>query len=87
MCLDNLRTEIDKINLQILDALKKRQELGVFIALNKKKQSLPIKDSVREEKMLTHLKEEAEKRELDSTFAEKLFKVIIEETIRVEESQ
>ncbi len=87
MTLEKLRNEIDKINSQILKLLKQREEIGIYLAMNKRKMGLPLKDDEREKNMLAGLKAKAKDMGLSESYIENLFQVIIEETLRVEEEQ
>ena len=87
MTLEKLRKEMDKINIRILKLLKERQELCIYMALNKKKMGLSMRDEKREEEMLIELDEQAEKMDLSKDFVRQLFRNIIDETLRVEERQ
>lgn len=87
MSLEKLRNEIDNVNLEIMKALKKRFEIGTYIALNKRKLGLAIKDEEREKLMMADLEKKAQSLGLDPTFINRLFRLIIDETIRVEEEQ
>ena len=82
----NLRKEIDKIDTQILNLLKKRKDIGLCISLNKRKQGIPIKDEEREKHMFESFDRMCEKAGLNKDFVRKLFRQIIDENIRVMEN-
>jgi len=59
-----LRREVDKIDYEIINLLKKRVELAKAISKAKKEEGLPIYDPLREEKVLEKVKKLALKKDL-----------------------
>lgn len=50
--LEDMRKEIDKIDVEIIDSFQKRMELSAQIARYKKENALPILDEKREKEKL-----------------------------------
>lgn len=73
MNLENLRNEVDEINLQIIELLAKRVHLTQKIATIKKEHSLPIEDKNREKQQNQKLKDLAEKYDLSPQAIEEIF--------------
>ncbi|MBS7655013.1 prephenate dehydratase [Candidatus Bathyarchaeota archaeon] len=59
-----LRKEVDKIDYEIINLLKKRVDLAKAISKAKKEEGLPIYDPLREEKVLAKVKKLALKKDL-----------------------
>ena len=55
--LESLRSQIEKVNSDILDLLNQRTALSLQIADIKKQQGIEFFDATREQHMLDHLKE------------------------------
>lgn len=77
MTLEELRIEIDHLNIEMLKLLSLRVELTRVIAQLKKEQGLPIEDLSREEVQLMDLKEQAARLELQPQLVEELFSLIV----------
>ncbi len=78
--LDNYRKEINKINLQILELLKKRMQVSKKIGKYKKQNNLTVLDVKRERELYEKLKKYANEKSLDEKFVKKLFKLIIKQS-------
>ena len=78
--LNNYRKEISKINLQVLELLRKRMETSKKIGEYKKQNSLPVLDIRREQETYRKLKKSANEKGLDEKFVRKLFKLIIKQS-------
>jgi chorismate mutase / prephenate dehydrogenase len=76
--LTKLRQEIDSINQEILQLLAKRMDLSKKVAIEKKKENLPIFDPEREEKQMKSILETAQQLGLSSFITEELFRLIVE---------
>jgi len=82
--LKKYREEIDEIDKTILQLLAKRFFVAEKIRKYKRKFQLKIKDKDREKEMFEKRKNLAKKLNLPSNFIEKIFKLIIKETIKKE---
>jgi len=83
--IEDLRKKIDEINNEILSLLNKREKLCKEIGKIKKQGGLEIIDKEREQEMLSELKEKAKKLNLDEDYIENLFKLIIENSRKIQE--
>jgi len=83
--IENLRKKIDKINNELINLLAERQKLCKEIGKIKKQDGLKIIDKEREQEMLSELKEKAKKLNLDEDYIENLFKLIIENSRKIQE--
>jgi chorismate mutase len=77
MTLENLRKEIDQINIQIIALLAKRVELTRKVASLKKDHKAPLVDLHREILQYRDLKKVAEKYHLQPEIVEEIFALII----------
>jgi chorismate mutase-like protein len=80
------REEIDKIDKELLKVLSKRMEIIKDISKIKKQQKIPVLQKKRIETMLKDRRKLAEKYKLNPDFIEKLYKGLIEESMRIEET-
>lgn len=85
MKLDDLRKQINEVNWQILKLLKVRFEIARKIALVKDELAIPITDNKRERDMVNNLILKGENMKLSGTFISRLFKLIINESKRIQE--
>ena len=81
--LEELRKEIDEIDLKILDLIEKRKDLVTEVVKLKKRDQ--IVDQKRIEFILNKLKVEASKRGLAIEFVEEMWTLMIENFIMYEE--
>lgn len=84
MELDELREKIDQADEEILKALAKRMALIPGIAKYKKQNSLLLRQPEREQELLARKKQLAKQLGLSQEFVERIFRAIIEESLRVE---
>ena len=87
MELTELRKKIDQTDEEILRVLAKRMALIPGIAEYKRKNSLPLRQPEREQELIARKKELAKELGLSQKFVEKLFRIIIEESLRLEEER
>ena len=81
--LEELRKNIDEIDLEILDLIEKRKDLVTEVVKLKKRDQ--IVDQKRIEFILNKLKVEASKRGLAIEFVEEIWTLMIENFIKYEE--
>lgn len=86
MKLDDLRKQIDEIDWQLLVLFNKRLSIAKKISIIKKEIGFPIVDKKRETEMLDKLIKEGEKLELSKIFILRLFKLIIEESKKIQKN-
>ena len=87
MDIDDWRTRIDELTDTVIALLNKRAVYATEIGKLKKQKGLPVLDTAREEAVLAAVAEKAEKAggPLSGDSVRRIFKVIMEETRKVEE--
>lgn len=82
-----LRNEIDKLNIEIIRKLSERTELIRKVSSVKFKYGIPANQPDRVRSILDRMKKinDTENLGLDEEFIEKLFTLIIDESVRIEE--
>ena len=83
--LTDIRKELDGIDGRLLSLLIDRQELVEQVIAYKNKHGLPIRDLAREEEILNNKINLAQDK-LDPDFVKDIFRRIIEESCRLQES-
>lgn len=84
MGLSKLRSEIDRIDREIIGLLRKRFEIVGEVAMLKRETNTGIEDSEREAQIIENTKRES-RGELDETFLEELMRLIINESKKIQE--
>ncbi len=84
MNLKLFRDEIDKIDQEILNLLKKRFDIVSKIGQLKKKQKTIITDHSREKEIFAKLNESALKLKIDRKFIHKIFRIIILQSKKIQ---
>ena len=84
MGLSKLREEIDRIDREIIDLLCKRFETVEEVAKLKKETNTDIEDGKREAEIIKNCKAESHGN-LDEDFIEKLMRLIIDQSKKVQE--
>ncbi|WGL60412.1 chorismate mutase [Pigmentibacter sp. JX0631] len=77
MNLENLRTEIEKIDKFIIASMAKREKISFKIGELKKEMGIQIYDSEREEKLNNYYRKLSEKYNLDPVFILEIFSLVI----------
>jgi len=85
--LADLREAIDKIDEDILIALKRRMEISKLLGKFKRENNLPIEHKNRENELLQSLKEKAAELEIADALVETVWKAIIEESKKVQNAE
>lgn len=80
-----LRTEIDRLNEEILEKLRERVEVALRIAALKKRHGVPIVDRAREENVLDRVGGLATDRGLDPVAVRRVFRAVIGLCVEAEE--
>jgi chorismate mutase len=83
--LDAWRKEIDDLDEKLVLLLNERAKLALKIGREKRRRELPIKSLVREEKVLKHAVG-ANSGPLGADAVRRIFRLIIDECCRLEES-
>ena len=81
--IDHWRSEIDKMNLQLVELLNRRSRCAIEIVKLKQKLNLGIYDPKREDEVI-RLVQEATRGPLSKAAIKRLFERIIDESRRVE---
>lgn len=82
--LDKLRSQIDRIDEEIIFLIKKRMGIVRVIGEIKKKNALPILDKKRKEEILKIKVQIAKELNLSKEFVENLFSLIHDEGVRIQ---
>jgi chorismate mutase len=77
MSLKELRDQIDAIDCDLLDLLKRRTELSKQVALVKKREQLPIWDLEREQSMMEKIRQSAQEYNLNPLVVEEIFSLVL----------
>ena len=77
MTIENARTEIDKIDAELVKLFEKRMSLSAEIAAEKKEKNLPVFDEKREQEIIKKIKEKSSKEfeNFSAELYEKIFKL------------
>ena len=84
MGLSELREEIDRIDREIIGLIYKRFKVAEAIVKLKRESGIDIEDNEREAEIIKNCKETG-RGELDEGFVEKLMRLIISESKRIQE--
>lgn len=76
----SIRKEIDSIDSQIIELLKKRADLSIKIGELKKEQNIKIEQPERERELLKRVITIAKKEGLSEDYVKSIFEIIIEES-------
>ena len=79
--LDELRQEIDKLDTEVLQSLKKRMEISEAIGTYKKENNITILQTRRYDEIMNNRKERGAKLGLSDEFTTKIFESIHEESV------
>lgn len=82
--LDQLRTEIDSIDNELLTLFTKRFDVVEQVGRLKKEQKLSVRNEKREKEILTHLSQKATQLSLSDTFVQSIWKAIFAESYKKE---
>jgi chorismate mutase len=78
MNLDELRTEIEDIDREIVELVARRTYVADTIAEVKAQRGLPTTDESQEERVMQRAAENAERFEVDSNLVKAVFRLLIE---------
>jgi len=85
--IEELRSQIDKLNREIVELLAKRMEVAGEIAEYKRQRGLPVHVPEREKQVIENVKNLAKEKGLDEKMIEDVFMKIIEHTRNSENKQ
>lgn len=86
MNLNQLRTKLDQIDTQLLKLLNKRQQVITKVAKLKKLNHLKIHQPKRELEMIDQRLKKALKLNLNQSFIQQLFRLILNESTKLQRS-
>ena len=81
-----IREKINSIDEAILKLLAERRQLSVEIIKFKTEEKLSIRDLAREDEVICRVKEVAGKYELDEQLVEKIYSVILKDSILLQQN-
>jgi len=84
MSLENLRKEIESVNICILKLLAKRNNVSKKIGTYKKKHNLSITDKKKEKEIFAKIKSQSKRLGLHERFVKDVFNKIIKESKRLQ---
>jgi chorismate mutase len=87
MDLEELRKKINKIDNDLISLLFERTELSRKVAEYKKENNLEIYQPQREKEIIKEKRKLAEENNLDAEFIENLFKLIMENSKKIQEKK
>ena len=85
--MEKIRQNIDEIDQEILNLLKERKELALKIGQIKQDENLLFKQPEREQTVFKDVEKSSKKLGLDPKFTEKLFKLIIKNSLEEQANQ
>jgi chorismate mutase / prephenate dehydratase len=83
--LDALRQELDGIDAEFVDLLGRRQQAIKRVAAVKSRTDAPLRDVLRESRQIARLAEQARTQGLDELFVVRLFREIVDFSVRTQE--
>ncbi len=81
MNLDEIRTNISRLDKELLSLLAKRKALSLDVARSKLENPRPIRDQVREQALLVELINQGRQLGLDAHYVTRLYHTIIEDSV------
>lgn len=85
--LQDIRRALDAIDAELVDVLGRRHQVEREVAALKAEQGLPVRDLARERGQLSRLEQLAHARDLDGYFVTRLFRQIIEQSVRFQQER
>lgn len=80
-----LRKEIDRLNVEIIDRIKERVDVAIQIGAVKHRYDMPVVDPAREKIVYERARELAEQRGVDPDAIERIFREIVQMCVNAEE--
>lgn len=85
MDIEELRGKIDATDKKIMSLIAERMSLSKKISEYKKENNIPVRDEMREKEVMTNNRETAEKSGVSPEVAEKITRLLIDESCRLQE--
>ena len=82
--MEEYRKKINKVDSEIIKLLAKRRDLSREIIRLKNESKSTIRDKAREKELLTQLVELGKREGLDSEFVTKVFREIIDDSVKLQ---
>ncbi len=82
--LTDYREAVDKIDEDILIALKRRNDISELIKKYKKENQIKVEDNIREKKLLKNLIKKAKSLEISEEFIKEIWKIILKESKNIQ---
>lgn len=79
--LDEIRTNVSRIDNEILKLLAERRQLSLEVAKSKIQTAKPVRDQTREQELLLRLIETGQSLQLDAQYVTQIFHTIIEDSV------
>ncbi|MDR0887785.1 MAG: chorismate mutase [Candidatus Methanoplasma sp.] len=86
MDLEELRNKIRETDIEILELMKKRIDLAIEVGKYKKDHKEGVRNLSVEEKVIKRYREFAEENGIDPDFAEEICKLLMKESVNVQEA-
>lgn len=83
--LNEYRQQLQSVDSELLDLLAKRREVSALIAVYKHSSQVDIRDVEQEKKQMEILQDKARLLGLDENAVNKIFRVIIDDSIKYQE--
>lgn len=83
--LNEYRQQLQSVDSELLDLLAKRREVSALIAVYKHSSQVDIRDVEQEKKQMEILQDKARLLGLDENAVNKIFRVIIDDSIKCQE--
>jgi chorismate mutase len=87
MNLKSIRANIDKIDIEIIDMIIKRQSYMPSVGKYKKKEGIPIDQKEREIFILNKLKKLSSEKKINPKLIENIFKLIFKDAKNIQKKQ
>jgi chorismate mutase len=85
--IEQLRTQISKVDLQLIELIAKRQKIAQKIGNYKKKNNMPVLDSAREALLREFHDTICAEHGLSAEIVAKIFEILIEESRKVQSDE
>ena len=79
--LDEIRTNVSRIDNEILKLLAERRQLSLEVAKSKIQTAKPVRDQAREQELLLRLIEKGQSLQLDAQYVTQIFHTIVEDSV------
>ena len=87
MDLNEIRKELDKLDFELVNIIARRFGFMKDVARFKKENNLGIRDFVREKKIIEEKRELVQELGVSPDVIEKIFRILIDESVRLQEGE